>query len=123
MSDLLPCGQPDGSEVNGATPAGPRREPVRLRGEFDIATAADLRHALTDDTDAPVVVADFADVTFVDSSALRALLEVRQQLAADGRTLELINLSDQVAALLRITDTDQLFVIRSSPLPGGERPD
>ena len=84
-------------------------EPVHLSGEFDIATAADLRHALTDDTEATVVVADFADVTFVDSSALRALLEVRQQLEHQGRSLRLINLSEPVAALLRITDTAQLF--------------
>ena len=84
-------------------------EPVRLSGEFDIATAADLRHALTDDTEAAVVVADFAEVTFVDSSALRALLEVRQQLEQQGRSLRLVNHPEQVATLLRITDTAQLF--------------
>lgn len=102
MSDLLPRTKGDDAQ----------RQPVRLSGEYDIATAADLRHALTDDTDAPVVVADFAAVTFLDSSALRALLEVRQQLAGQGRTLELVNLPQQVAVLLRITETERLFDIR-----------
>jgi anti-anti-sigma factor len=87
-------------------------EPVHLSGEYDIATAADLRHALTDDTQATVVQADFRDVTFVDSSALRALLEVRHQLDAEDRSLVLVNLPEPVATLLRVTDTEQLFLIR-----------
>jgi anti-anti-sigma factor len=84
---------------------------VVLSGEIDLATAADLRHALTDDTTAPLVVADFGDVTFVDSSGLRALLEVRSQLGGEGRALRLTRLPDQVRTLLQITDTARLFEV------------
>jgi anti-anti-sigma factor len=103
MSDLLPGIRPD------ETASDPTTEVVQLTGDYDIATAADLRHALTDDTSAPVVIADFHDVTFVDSSALRALLEVRQHLEDEARSLELANLPDQLSTLLRITDTQRLF--------------
>ena len=113
MSDLLPGSAP----ADHVGPDAPDRdlasdhEVVPLRGDFDIATAADLRHALTDDTVAPTVVADFRDVTFVDSSALRALLEERAHLADQHRSLRLVHLPDQVATLLRLTDTARLFQI------------
>lgn len=106
MSDLLPGSAPD-----HLAPDALDRDVVALQGDYDIATAADLRHALTDDTAAATVVADFRDVTFVDSSALRALLEVRAHLADEHRSLELVNLPTQVSVLLRLTDTARLFQI------------
>jgi anti-sigma B factor antagonist len=82
---------------------------VVLGGEIDLATAADMRRRLFDDTSADVVVADLAGVGFMDSSGLRALLEVRSRLLAEGRTLTLVNLPAQVRRLFEIAGTGHLF--------------
>jgi len=85
---------------------------VPLSGEYDIARAADLRHAVLDDDDgASVVVLDFAEVTFVDSSGLRALLDVATQLDRAGREVRLAHLPAQVRTLLEVTGTLDLFVV------------
>jgi anti-anti-sigma factor len=82
---------------------------VVLDGEIDLATAAEMRRRLFDDTRAEVVVADFAGVGFMDSSGLRALLEVQSRLTEEGRTLALVNLPAQVRRLFEIAGTGDLF--------------
>jgi anti-sigma B factor antagonist len=85
---------------------------VSLSGEFDISTAPRLRHALYESTSAEEVVGDFGEVTFVDSSGLRALLEVRSKLEADGRRLVLVHLPDQVRRLFEVAGITDLFDVR-----------
>ena len=83
---------------------------VALSGEYDIGRAADLRHALLDiDVRGPEVIADLSDVTFMDSSALRALLEVRRALTSEGGTLTIVAVPGPVGVLLDITGTRDLF--------------
>jgi anti-sigma B factor antagonist len=91
--------------------AGPTHR-VSLSGEFDISTAPRLRHALYDETSADEVVGDLSGVTFMDSSGLRSLLEVRSKLEADGRRLVLVDLPDQVRRLFEVAGITQLFEIR-----------
>ena len=85
---------------------------VTLSGEFDISTASSLRHALYNDTPAGEVIGDLSQVTFMDSSGLRALLEVRSKLEADGRRLVLEGLPDQVRRLFEVAGITDLFEIR-----------
>lgn len=87
---------------------------VTLSGEFDISTASTLRHALYDDAPASEVIGDLSDVTFMDSSGLRALLEVRAKLEADGRHLVLEGIPDQVRRLFEVAGITDLFEIRPS---------
>jgi anti-anti-sigma factor len=57
----------------------------------------------------PRVVADLSGVGFLDSSGLRALLEARDALAVQGRTLELRDPSTRVTRLLEVTATASVF--------------
>jgi anti-sigma B factor antagonist len=83
---------------------------VVLDGEYDIARAADLRHQLLDpDLATPNVAVDLTDVAFMDSSALRALLEVRSTLTDRGGSLRLASVPPAIAVLLDITGTADLF--------------
>jgi anti-sigma B factor antagonist len=83
---------------------------VALDGEYDISRAADLRHQLLDiDLRSPNLTADLSGVTFMDSSALRALLEVRTAIMNDGGTLRLASVPPAIAVLLDITGTAELF--------------
>ena len=58
------------------------RHTIGLRGEMDIANAADVERELlrVEATDAPAIVLDLAELTFLDSTGIRLLL------MADGRS-------------------------------------
>ena len=85
---------------------------VTLSGEYDISTASSLRHSLVDDAPAQEVIGDLSEVTFMDSSGLRALLEVRATLESDGRRLVLEGIPDQVRRLFEVAGITDLFEIR-----------
>ncbi len=46
------------------------------------------------------LVLDLAEVTFIDSAGMRALLIVRENLTTDGRALRLANVTPEVKRLL-----------------------
>lgn len=77
---------------------------IPLRGEYDMANAESLRHALrsVDHQDSPVVVVDLAQVTFIDCAGLEPLLEARARL---GRRLHLRNVPPQVRRMLIFSGT------------------
>jgi anti-anti-sigma factor len=85
---------------------------VSLEGEYDISSVPGLHESLCDGTDAAEVVADLAGVTFMDSSGLRAMLEIREQLEAQGRRLVLVEVPGQVARLFEVAGITSLFDIR-----------
>lgn len=66
-------------------------ETVRLSGEYDLERADELRRVLVSDTSAQIVRADMSEVSFVDSSAIGALVGVQHVLELEGRRLELTN--------------------------------
>jgi anti-sigma B factor antagonist len=84
---------------------------IELSGEFDIGRTAELRDtvlfALTGDE--TVVVVDLRDVSFMDSAALRSLLEVRSVIAERGARLRLVNPQPRIAKLFAVTNTLELF--------------
>jgi anti-anti-sigma factor len=66
-----------------------------LRGEIDLAEVPNLRIELrraVDQQEAHVLI-DAADVTFIDSAAVAALLEAHQMLQHQGRNLLVVNVS------------------------------
>jgi anti-anti-sigma factor len=77
---------------------------VTLSGEYDLARAAELRDDVLDEHDDQTqVVIDLTDVTFIDSSALRALLDVRNELDRRGATMAMTNPQPSVARVFDIT--------------------
>jgi anti-sigma B factor antagonist len=88
------------------------RPVATLQGELDLSSTALLRDTILDAADgthAPELLVDFSEVTFLDSSGLRALLEVRTTLDGRGVRLVVVNASERVQRVLEITDTAQLF--------------
>ena len=115
VSPVSGCVDPTNTIYSAAVAVPPEPDAsqrVTLSGEFDISTASALRHALYDDAPAGEVVGDLSEVTFMDSSGLRALLEVRSKLEADGRRLVLENLPEQVRRLFEVAGITDLFEIR-----------
>ncbi|WP_435585934.1 STAS domain-containing protein [Micromonospora aurantiaca (nom. illeg.)] len=80
------------------------RRTVMLSGEIDMSGAPrlqELLHAAV--ASANIVEVDVAAVTFIDSSAISALIIARNTAAATGRRLSLVNPSPRVHRTLDVT--------------------
>ena len=84
---------------------------VEVEGELDRGAAPALeRHFRAAGAERPrAIVFDMAAVEFVDSSALRVVLGVREALAADGVQFVLAGVAPQVRRLFELTGTDGLL--------------
>ena len=83
---------------------------VVVRGELDLVTSPQLQTHLDHviDSTAGDVVADLADVGYIDSTGLRTLLSAHDRLTQAGRHLSLRNPSVQVIRLLEICGVSDL---------------
>jgi len=77
---------------------------IAVQGEIDAATADTLKRALdaVESTDCRTVIVDLAQVSFMDSSGLQALLVGRRELARHDIELLLRNPQPQAQRLFQI---------------------
>ena len=85
---------------------------IFLSGNVDYSTQEEIqsanRTALFDDQVREIHI-DFADVAFVDSSILRALLILQRETDAKGKSLVLLNCKGYVREVFEIGGFDRLF--------------
>jgi anti-anti-sigma factor len=82
---------------------GPETVVVRISGDLDMANAVQLTEALTTAGDGTSsLVADLAAVTFIDSSALSAIVAAARTLADRGTRLTLGNRSSVADRVLEV---------------------
>jgi anti-anti-sigma factor len=93
----------------------PSPEGIRLlvlAGEIDLATSggfrAELDAALAEEVS---LVADFAEVAFMDSTMLRELLAAHRELGAAGRRFVLAAPQPAILRLLDLTGTSGFFLV------------
>lgn len=83
---------------------------VRASGEIDVATAPQIESQLISMIDGGSSVAlDLAEVTFIDSSGLRALVTARQRAEEKAVAFSLAGRSAAVERLLQVTGLDAVF--------------
>jgi len=96
----------------GSVRAGEARA-VTVRGEVDLATAADLESvvgsALQEAPDG--VVLDLAQLTFIDSSGLRVLVALAKDAESRGTALGLRNLPRHAQRVLELTGLGDWFEV------------
>lgn len=80
----------------------PTEEGFRLEGELDMATADDLGQIFRDAPSNETIVLDFSEVSFMDSSGLRVLLEGAGRPTGCGPVV-IVNPSAQVRRVLEIS--------------------
>ena len=80
-------------------------------GELDIATAPELEQALSDATTSAtaVVVLDLRELTFMDSTGLRALAQANTRADAAGVALSIIRGTRQIERVLEISGLGTLL--------------
>jgi anti-sigma B factor antagonist len=91
----------DGADVN-----------LELVGEFDMSAVESFRSCAEGalDCNGGAIVVDLADVTFIDSTGISALLEMRRRLDAEGRELRVENVSSPAARIFELTGLTDVFV-------------
>lgn len=96
---------------------------LHLQGELDMATAADLRHALDRAliVDATGLVLDLTDLTFVDSTGISLLLSASRQAKDHDRTFALRHPSRMVRKILRLSGVARQLKVGPTDDPAGDR--
>lgn len=88
---------------------------IHLTGDIDMETAPVLLDAvhrvLAAGPDAPDVVVDMAELTFMDSVGLSTMVMASHDVAALGKRLTLRNVPERTERLLEMTKLDEVFPI------------
>src|SRR5690348_14502908 len=85
---------------------------VTLRGELDIANAADLRAVLSEAVARnPHVVADLSDLTFIDCASVGALVRARRRAREAGGDLVLAGARGKVLRVLALPCLAGVFAV------------
>lgn len=85
-------GEPDGDRVS-----------IRVKGELDLAATPTLTQAIVGSASTPRIHLDLSGVTFIDSSAIGALVASGREVGEAGSRLEIGPRSDTVSRVLEIT--------------------
>ncbi|MEH2348275.1 MAG: STAS domain-containing protein [Nostoc sp.] len=86
---------------------------IKLNGNLNATTSQEFRQNITDilEGGARIVLVDFKDVTFMDSSGLGALVLAFKTLRAADTKLVLCSINEQVRILFELTNMDKVFEI------------
>jgi anti-sigma B factor antagonist len=84
---------------------------LRLDGRLNMVSAANLKAAVTEAVDggSTRVVVDLADVAFMDSSGLGALIAGLKKARQEGGDLRITGVTQQVATVLQLTNLDRVL--------------
>jgi anti-sigma B factor antagonist len=89
------------------------RQVLVVTGELDLFGVPDLKRRLAELIERGIwrVVVDLSAVTFLDSTALGALLGGMRRLRARGGDLLVVNTDPGITQLLRVTGLDQMLAV------------
>jgi anti-anti-sigma factor len=79
---------------------------LRLSGELDLASVPMLREAMDELPEGRALTFDLAELTYVDSSGLHAIVDCANKVNGAGG-VRLVNVSPSVLRVLRIVNLDQ----------------
>lgn len=84
---------------------------VRLAGEIDMLTAPDFRACLSEHLAAHTqhLVLDFSDVTFLGSSGLAVLLDIKGAAERQGTKVYLVDAPHSIMRILAVTGLADVF--------------
>jgi anti-anti-sigma factor len=86
---------------------------IQPSGILDSATVNQLRREVSEivEMGADIVLVDFQDVTFMNSSGLGALVSILKVVRSAGAELFICSLSEQVKMIFQLTKMDRVFKI------------
>lgn len=88
---------------------------MTLSGNVDYSTQDEIRNAnqqAISNKNVQEIRVDFGQVSFLDSSVIRALLVLQKEADASGKSLVLLNCNESTRELFEIGGFDRMFVFR-----------
>ncbi len=88
---------------------------IVLSGNLDYSTQEEIRNAkyqALSNGQVREIHVDFADVTFLDSSVIRAMLILQKEADAAGKSLALVNCNNSTRDVFEIGGFDRMFKFR-----------
>jgi len=87
---------------------------IRMTGEFDFSAQEMLGEAFSEAVNSPadVVQVDMEKTAFIDSSVLRMLLKLHDDVLKSNKTLQLVNCHDKLREIFEIGGFDRIFAIQ-----------
>lgn len=87
---------------------------VILRGEIDLHSSPPLRKVLLEyvERKAARVIVDLTEVTYVDSSGVGTLVELKRKLDRQRGQVTLVGVQPRVKSVFEITQLDKFFEMR-----------
>lgn len=89
---------------------------VQLNGEIDLRTSPQMRSALLTllDEKPGRIILDLSGVTYIDSSGVGTIVELKRRALHDENKVVLVGLQPRVRSLFEITRLDKFFTITDS---------
>jgi anti-anti-sigma factor len=86
-------------------------EVIKPKGILDGTKTSEFRQKIDEiiESGAKVILVDFSDVTFMDSSGLGALVFSLKTVRAAGAQLFLCSINEQIKMLFELTSLDRVF--------------
>lgn len=88
---------------------------IILAGKFDFAVQDEFRRVITETLDNKSIMeiqVDLADVTFMDSSAIRLLLQLNVNASLLGKSVIIVSCRDAIREIFAIGGFDSVLTIR-----------
>ena len=85
---------------------------VHMSGRLDSMNAAEFsRDILASLADVSTVILDFAELIYISSAGLRALLQIKKQMNQQNGEVIVKNLSDEITEVFTMTGFDQILKV------------
>ena len=94
---------------------------VRIVGSLTLANVFAFRESIREPSAAEIIL-DMTGVPYMDSTGLGALIGAKLFHEQAGRQIALVGLNDKTAALLKMTNVENVFRVYSSLAEAGVRP-
>ncbi|MCB1179832.1 MAG: STAS domain-containing protein [Leptospiraceae bacterium] len=88
-----------------------------LVGSLDIYSASKMKkeiNAVIDEEEIDSLVLDMAKVTHMDSSGIALIANLQKKMKSSGSKFALLNVTNDIMAVLRLSSLDNFFTIFSS---------
>lgn len=84
---------------------------ITMPSKFDFNIHYDLRKAYEDKSRLKSFVVDLAKTSYMDSSALGMLLQLKEHVGEDEQSVKLVNAKPNIKEILKIANFDKLMLI------------
>ena len=87
---------------------------IHVGGDFDLSTVPVFEAELDPLVSAALIVVELAECTFIDSSALRALVRAQRRVASAGGRLVLVAPSQPASRVLEVATLDRFIPVAAT---------